>query len=226
MLRLADSSSTPTNMDREETLELQAEFNQLNRRDKQVMRKWFEDYPELTISEHAIVMDRTEAQVKDLRGSLKLTTTRVIELGDRLVRLDRQQHKKEIPKAPKTGTDSWVIDQIINKGETIKTVAAALKKSRFQIRGILKSYDKYSYEQTVHPCKNLEWLTEHYVKQMLSLVNCGKLAGVSSVTILSWLATFKIPARDAFESYHAVLDKKTNDAAGRAPDSDQSPAQI
>lgn len=44
-------------------------------------------------------------------------------------------------------------------------------------------------------CNDQEWLEEHYIKQKLSLRQCAKIAGVTPMTIRSWLISHKIVPR-------------------------------
>lgn len=201
----------------EELAEFQAEFKAVDLHNRQQVKRWFLDYPELTLPERAVISGMSEIWIKKLKRSLKLSKVKIIETTFGLRIVNRIQPKKLILNPPIENLEEWILYQYIEKERSITELSLATNRSRTHIRTILRNNMVQFNKSNINPYKTREWLTEHFVSQKLSYRQCGKLAGVSRSTIQAWLSHFQIKNRDKFEAAHGLLDKKVNKPINSQP---------
>ena len=210
-------------MNPKELIEFRAEFAKLgivpdsNRLmsvdEKTKLTEWLLSYPELEVGEIARATGYSFIQIYRIRKRLKIKDLRVIETdqGIRILRMNRQVKFKPYVNI-RNRNPRWVIDQFVNKqlsiikihrmtGYPVDRIRLILRRNHIPLRG---------YPQS-NPCRNREWLIEHYYKQQLSQDRCAKIAGVSRYTIGAWLIHFNLPSRD---QYQANLSKSKWEANG------------
>lgn len=164
-------------------------WSRIDTSDKEKVRKWFESYPYFSITDHAIIMERCTARVRELRASCGLkgrgpTTTK---------------RTKQIPLNLGNIPDNWRTKEWLEpniKTHGIHVIARSVGVSEVTIRKLMDRYGiKGRGRKSNNPCCTQAWCHKHYVDLQLSAPQCAKLAGITRARFADWLVKFKIPAR-------------------------------
>lgn len=174
---------------------------------EEIFKDFYNQYYYLNNSQIAFVFDITMDDVSNLKSTYNLSHTYICELNSSTF-----VHKKQKPK-PRKATpipdldiedeEQWIVE---NYGEYgICKMSEILKENGItcterKIIRILNDHDVEINKKTTHPCNNLQWLFESYIKKQKSVNECAKEAGVSATTIYRWLSNHRIALRDREES--------------------------
>lgn len=189
-------------MDEEELADFRTEFGGVGLRDKDQLRQWFLNYPELSIQEQSLIIGKCEKQTRNIKQNLGSNNICIVETNSGLLISRRiSNNKKQVQQAPSSNISEWVKDQYTNNNQSIRSLSRAVNRSRNYIRTILRSKSTNPVS-TPGPVRSREWLLEHYINQRMSLRQCAKIAGVAHCTIRDWLTKFNIQSRDVYSSAH------------------------
>lgn len=180
---------------------LQDEFAKVDIFNNDALRQWFLDHRHLTVSDCALVVNRSCVTIRRWRRRLNISNSR--------------PPSKFVPKAvvkpilidvPADWTQKEWLEQQLAK-HSVKALSKAIGVDGGQIYKYAKQYNiktKTYAEATksTHPCCNHQWCWHHYIELGLSQLACAKLAGVSRATFAIWLNSLRISTRTTSETIH------------------------
>ncbi len=193
----------------EEIQQLAAEFNQIDKKNKEAINAWLRSHTYLKNHDLAKIIGVAQAIISQM-----LKRAGIHKHNGRKQPPYLNNKKKPPLIAPADWDTAWLIAK--NKeGYGYPKLAKAVGRSRRTIWLRLRKKLRSPAEacKSTNPCCTIEWLLEHYVGKVLSTPACAKLANVAPSTIRSWLNKFKIRIRSSGEAsalYHAAnLAKQT-----------------
>lgn len=198
-------------MDSEELSEFRQLFSAVNVDSDESLRTWFEEYPELTNSEHCQITGKSLATITRYKNRAGVSPVYIMELEDgchvttkkpNKSAVKRREVQIKVPKDWETNRD-WLESQYPKKVGLLALAQAigCSKAKLYRIMadlGIRISSHKRSVKSN-NKCCTREWVAEHYVMKRWSLDKCAKKAGVTKTTISQWLTAFGIESRSMYE---------------------------
>ena len=178
-------------------------FNQIDHKDPQQLKQWFDQYSYLSTNDHAQIADRSAYYIRKLK------------------KLAGIQHKMpaNIPPPPKhrrvntiQAPENWDNPEWLSKAiniYSIKAIAEACRTTRITIRKRIKQYQLKKIPRPIskNKCCTWDWCNTHYTQLGWSQAKCAQKAGIGQQAFASWLNYYKIPVRNKREttkSHHQV----------------------
>jgi transposase-like protein len=200
------------------------EWATVNPKDALRVRKWFLDYPELTLLEHARIMNKAWPELHYLRQYCGVNPLLVVETPQGRLTWQASPRKKQKLERLGRPVVRETILQLYEEGKSIREVSRITGNARRTIQRIvgatreIRPFSQVCASQ--NPCNSREWLLEHYVRKRLSTRQCGALAGVSHVSIRQWIRKHGLASRCGQDNSRdaAILDQAIADStAGERP---------
>lgn len=173
------------------------EFNKVDIKNHQLLKKWFLDHPYLSIHDHAIISGRSIKQVRrwkykvGLKGTTHANTKRPINIA-------LPESSIEVPENWRT--QEWLQKSIDQHG--LSAVSRALNLTRRSVYLIAKKLDiQLRGNGSKNPCCTKSWCHRHYVELGYSANKCAKLANITRPKFIEWLVKFNIPILKAWQQH-------------------------
>jgi hypothetical protein len=170
--------------------QLRLEYKKVNPKDPSSLRAWFDAYPYLSVTDHALIMEKCTTWVRKLRklagikGHTPITKVRNNDLA--LVVGTVPDDWRNNP--------AWLEENINKYG--VSAVARSTNSSLSIIHFLMRKHKiKGLSLKSKNPNCNKAWCHKHYVELQYTLEECAKYAGISKSKFEDWLVKFKIPVR-------------------------------
>lgn len=196
-------------MDSDELQIFRDEFTTIDPANDLSLRNWFSKYPELTTQERCMITGMSEATINRWQQRVGITPLIVVEIDNDIIITHKQpptpkirnvqvKYNLDVPENWRQNR-AW-LENTYNLGISERSFANMVGCSRTRIRKILKrnGIELRTHNQAVsskNPCCTKEWIEYNYYDCQKDLRQCAKLAGVSTTTILQWMAKYSISTR-------------------------------
>ncbi len=182
--------------------ELREEFAKVNTRDPESLRKWLTEYPEFRSADYAKIAQVTTKTIRIWKRKAGIKPhPRTLP-----VFIDTRKYVEPVPQEVWNNRE-WFVEIVKTYGS--RSIARMINKKRAWVKDKVKrlkikrvKYPK-NHTNTPSPYCNVEWITEHYLNQLIPAYKCAKLAGVSTETFFDWCRKLGIETRSLHESFVA-----------------------
>lgn len=167
--------------------ELRAEWGRVDVSCVVSLGRWFECHGDLSVSDHALVM----------QCSVWLVNKRRALVGIK----GRAPKTRKRPLAVRgcVGVlpEGWCSKEWLEKNIAVYGHRPIIRAAGWTRKWYYEKLRKLGVvaRKRRNPCRSRDWLFRHYVELGLSLRRCGELAGVSKQTVASWLVAEGISVR-------------------------------
>jgi hypothetical protein len=183
-------------------------YDVVDPKDEKIFKAWV-GFKEYRPEEIALLLCHTKRSIQYYLDKYGLSQEKkdITPPGYRRIRKHRPVNKSVLRDPEKLSR----LYELVGRRAIAKMVGVSVTRVNYFLDKFDIKTPRTSYEGRKNPCKNREWLEEHYIYEGWSCRRCAEEAGVSPATISNWLVKFGIKPRD----YHEAACVSHNPEAAR-----------
>jgi transcriptional regulator with XRE-family HTH domain len=191
-----NNHTTNTNRYLQDIQQLRYKFYQLDHKDPQQLKRWFDEYSYLSTNDHAQIANKSAYYIRKLKKLAGIKSKMPANIPPPNIR--NSINTINVP-------DNWDDPEWLSKAiniYSIKSLAAACHVTRNTIRKRINQYQLKIIPKPIskNKCCTWNWCNKHYTELGWSQAKCAQKAGISQQAFANWLNHYKIPVRTKRET--------------------------